>query len=72
MKKKFLIVGAGFSGEVLARRSIESVDCSVRVIDERSHIAGNCHAERDPVSQVVMHVFSPQILIPIAKTSGIL
>lgn len=59
--KRFLIVGAGFSGAVLARRLVERVECEVRVIDERSHIAGNCHTERDPASQVMVHVFGPHI-----------
>jgi len=43
MQKKFLIIGAGFTGAVIARQLIESLDCIVEVWDERGHIGGNCH-----------------------------
>jgi UDP-galactopyranose mutase len=60
-KKRFLIVGAGFSGAVLARELVEHLDISVQVIDERNHIAGNCHTERDSTTDVMIHRYGPHI-----------
>ena len=57
----FLIIGAGFSGAVLARQLVESLDCQVEVWDERPHIGGNCHTERDPATGVMVHVYGPHI-----------
>lgn len=57
---KIAIVGAGISGAVIARllaeKGIEST-----VFDKRSHIAGNCHSERDSETNVMLHVYGPHI-----------
>lgn len=58
--KKILIVGAGLSGSVIGRKLAEAGH-DVTVIDERNHIAGNCHTERDAESGVMMHVYGPHI-----------
>lgn len=58
---KFLVVGAGFSGAVVARQLAESLDCHVEVWDERAHAAGNCHTERDPATGVMVHAYGPHI-----------
>lgn len=55
-----LIVGAGFSGAVIARKLAEAGK-KVKVIDSRNHIAGNCHTERDAQTNVMMHVYGPHI-----------
>ncbi len=55
-----LIVGAGFSGSVLARQLAEA-GVPVQVIDMRDHVGGNCHTERDPVTGVMAHVHGPHI-----------
>lgn len=39
---RVLVVGAGFSGAVIARELAEAGH-SVVVVDERGHVAGNCH-----------------------------
>lgn len=54
------IVGAGFSGAVIAR---ELADTGVKVVvfDSRSHVAGNCHTERDAESGVMVHKYGPHI-----------
>ncbi|RLA58762.1 MAG: UDP-galactopyranose mutase, partial [Gammaproteobacteria bacterium] len=54
------IVGAGFSGAVLARELAES-GYRPRVFDNRSHVAGNCHTERDDESGVMVHKYGPHI-----------
>jgi UDP-galactopyranose mutase len=59
---KFLIIGAGFSGAVLARRLVELIsECQCEIWDERPHIAGNCHTERDPETGVMLHKYGPHI-----------
>lgn len=58
--KKILMVGAGLSGSVIGRKLAEAGH-DVTVIDERNHIAGNCHTERDAESGVMMHVYGPHI-----------
>lgn len=55
-----LIVGSGFSGAVIAHKLATS-GISVRVVDQRNHIAGNCHTERDSKSDVMVHKYGPHI-----------
>lgn len=54
------VVGAGFSGAVIARQLAEQ-GYPVTVFDRRQHIAGNCHTERDAESGVMAHVYGPHI-----------
>ena len=60
MNKNILMVGAGLSGAVIARKLAEAGH-SVVVVDERSHIAGNCYTERDADTGVMVHVYGPHI-----------
>lgn len=46
MKNKIIIVGAGFLAAVMARELALTNNFGVLVVDERNHIAGNCHTER--------------------------
>lgn len=57
---KISIVGAGFSGAIIAR-SLAEKDCEVSVFDTRSHVAGNCHTERDSKTGVMVHKYGPHI-----------
>ncbi len=57
----FLIVGAGFSGAVLARELVSRLNARVIVQEARSHIAGNCHTARDTNTGVMVHVHGPHI-----------
>ncbi len=59
--KKYLIVGAGFSGAVVAERLAHTLDCQIDVIDERDHIGGNCHTQRDKDTGVMVHTYGPHI-----------
>ena len=61
MQHKFLIVGAGFSGAVLANQLAAQLDCTIDVWDERSHVAGNCHTKRDAETNVMVHEYGPHI-----------
>ena len=55
MNKKNAVVGAGFSGAVIARE-LAQAGRNVVVFDSRSHVAGNCHTERDTETNVMVHV----------------
>ncbi len=60
MSARVCIVGAGFSGAVIARELAQSgIPCVV--MDERGHIAGNCHTERDAETGVNVHRYGPHI-----------
>ena len=54
------VVGAGFSGAVIARELAQN-GYEVDVFDSRSHIAGNCHTERDNESGIMLHRYGPHI-----------
>lgn len=58
--KKILIVGAGFSGAVIARE-LAREGFQIQIIDQRSHIAGNCHSERDKETGILIHKYGPHI-----------
>ncbi|AFZ14363.1 UDP-galactopyranose mutase [Crinalium epipsammum PCC 9333] len=56
----YLIVGAGFSGSVLADRLARQSGKKVLVVDKRSHIAGNAYDHYDN-SGVLVHKYGPHI-----------
>ncbi|WGY69082.1 UDP-galactopyranose mutase [Burkholderia cepacia] len=58
--KKICIVGAGFSGAVIARE-LALAGMDVDIFESRDHLAGNCHSERDPETGVMLHVYGPHI-----------
>ena len=59
--KTFAVVGAGFSGAVVARELALHTDRQVVVFDERPHVAGNCHTERDASTGVMVHCYGSHI-----------
>lgn len=61
MDKKYLIIGAGFSGTVLANQLVKNTACTVDIWDERAHIGGNCHTERDTETGIMVHKYGPHI-----------
>ncbi|GGY78871.1 UDP-galactopyranose mutase [Pseudoduganella plicata] len=60
MSKNVAIIGAGFSGAVIANQ-LAKAGYQVEVFESRSHIAGNCHSERDKETNVMVHVYGPHI-----------
>ena len=58
--KNILIVGAGFSGVVIARQLAEQGH-HIRIIHQRDHIGGNSYDARDPQTDVMVHVYGPHI-----------
>lgn len=57
---RVLVVGAGFSGAVIARELAEAGHHIV-VVDERSAVAGNCATARDPATGIMLHLHGPHI-----------
>jgi UDP-galactopyranose mutase len=58
---RFLIIGSGFSGCVLASELVKHLPCTVDIWDERSHIGGNCHSTRDAETGIMVHRYGPHI-----------
>ncbi|WP_187971772.1 UDP-galactopyranose/dTDP-fucopyranose mutase family protein [Aquibium microcysteis] len=58
--KRILVIGAGLSGAVIAR-ALAQDGHAVTVVDQRSHVAGNCHTERDADTGIMVHVYGPHI-----------
>ncbi|MCA8296408.1 MULTISPECIES: UDP-galactopyranose mutase [Burkholderia] len=58
--KKICVIGAGFSGAVIARE-LALAGMTVDIFESRDHLAGNCHSERDPETGVMLHVYGPHI-----------
>ena len=61
MPSRFLIIGSGFSGAVLAHELSQKLDCHIDVWEERTHIAGNCHTSRDEETGIMVHHYGPHI-----------
>jgi len=61
MPSKFLIIGSGFSGAVLAHELTKKLDCQIDIWEERNHIAGNCHTSRDEETGIMVHRYGPHI-----------
>ena len=57
---RYCIVGAGFSGAVFGRALAEAGH-EVLVVDERKHVGGNCHSERDGETGIMTHKYGPHI-----------
>lgn len=56
----FAVVGAGFSGAVLAQE-LAKAGYKITVYDSRKHVAGNCYSERDEKTGVLLHKYGPHI-----------
>jgi phytoene dehydrogenase-like protein len=69
MKVDVLVVGAGFSGSVVAER-LAARGLEVLLIDKRPHIGGNAYDTPDRHG-VLMHPYGPHILHKCSTGSGI-
>ncbi len=54
----YLIIGAGFSGAVLAERLASQQGARCLVVDRRDHIGGNAYDKRDAAG-VIIHPYGP-------------
>jgi len=59
--KRIAIVGAGFSGSVIALELVKTGNYEVDVFEIRDHVAGNCHTARDSETSIMLHVYGPHI-----------
>ena len=59
-KERVAIVGAGFSGAVIAH-SLAKSGYACDVFESCGHVGGHCHSERDPETGILLHVFGPHI-----------
>jgi UDP-galactopyranose mutase len=57
---KFAIIGAGFSGAILANELAKNGH-DIHVFESRSHIGGNCYSERDESTGIMVHKYGPHI-----------
>lgn len=57
---KNLVVGAGFSGAVIANLIANKLEEDVLVIDKKNHIAGNCYDYRDK-NGIMIHKYGSHI-----------
>jgi len=55
------LAGAGLSCAVIARQLAEVGGYRLSVYEGRDHIAGNCHTERDPATDVMLHVYGAHV-----------
>jgi UDP-galactopyranose mutase len=60
MKVDWLIVGAGFSGSVLAERLSTQLGKKVLLVDQRNHIGGNAFDYYDE-NDILVHQYGPHI-----------
>jgi UDP-galactopyranose mutase len=59
---KVVVVGAGFSGAVIARKVAEVLDRPVLVVEKRGHIAGNMYDERDEHG-IMIQRYGPHVVV---------
>ena len=58
---KYLVVGAGFFGSVIAERIANDMDERVVVIDKYTHIGGNCFSDVDAETGIEYHKYGTHI-----------
>ncbi|MBT5399576.1 UDP-galactopyranose mutase [bacterium] len=56
----YIIVGAGFSGCVIAERIANILDKKVLIVDKRSHVGGNCYDYKDN-NGIIVHKYGPHL-----------
>ena len=59
--KSYLVIGAGLTGAILARRLAEEKNSKVIVIEQRPHIAGNCFDYVDEKTNITVHKYGPHV-----------
>lgn len=57
---KYVVVGAGLSGSVIAERIARVLGEAVLVVEKRNHIGGNCYDEKDRHG-IIVHRYGPHI-----------
>jgi UDP-galactopyranose mutase len=60
-KTKFLVVGSGFFGSVIAERIASVLKEPVLVVDQNPHAGGNSYAEYDSATNIERHLYGSHI-----------
>ncbi len=60
-KLKYLVVGAGFFGSVIAERIANDMKQHVMLIDKRRHFGGNSHSSVDSSTGIEYHTYGSHI-----------
>jgi UDP-galactopyranose mutase len=58
---KYLVVGAGLWGGVLAERIASVLERPVLVIEKRAHTGGNCHSALEPDTGIECHAYGTHV-----------
>jgi UDP-galactopyranose mutase len=58
---KYLVVGAGLYGSVIARKIAGELAEKVLVVDQRMHVGGNSYSEIDPQTGIEVHKYGSHI-----------
>ena len=58
---KYIVVGSGFYGAVIAERIANDLNEKVLVIEKRNHIGGNCYSKIDTETGIEYHKYGPHI-----------
>lgn len=58
---KFVVVGSGLAGSVIAERIANNLGEKVIVMEKRPHIGGNCYSEIDPRTGIEVHRYGTHI-----------
>jgi len=58
---KYLVVGSGFFGSVIAERIANVLNEKVLIVDKRKHIGGNCFTEINKDSGVEVHKYGSHL-----------
>ena len=61
LNTKYIVVGAGIFGSVIAERIASVLNEPVTVIEKRGHTGGNCHSEIDPATGIECHRYGSHI-----------
>jgi UDP-galactopyranose mutase len=56
----YIIIGAGFSGSVIAERIANVLNQKVLIIEKRNHIGGNCYDYKDG-NNIIIHKYGPHL-----------
>ena len=56
----YIIIGAGFSGSVIAERIANVLNQKVLIIEKRNHIGGHCYDYKDE-NNIIIHKYGPHL-----------
>jgi len=56
----YIVVGAGFTGSVIAERIANVLNQKVLIIEKRNHIGGNCYDYKDE-NNIIVHKYGPHL-----------